>query len=193
MGAMTHSSGTAIFRTALAALAALALAAAPAFAGADPGIRLGIYGGADADDPVTAVGLFGRLDVPGPLNLEVSADYRREKLLGGDLEATVIPVRVSALLNFLPVVSPYVLAGVGVDFIRISFDDGIAATDGESGVSFEAHAGAGVEVSLGPVSVIADLRYCSVEPLESEAVRGALGRDYDASGWYASLSAGISF
>ena len=94
---------------------ALSAPAAPAGAGQDPGIRIGYYGGADADDPVPVIGVYGRLDVPGPLNLEISADYRQETLRGGDLEATVIPVRVSVVASFLPVVSPYLLAGVGAD------------------------------------------------------------------------------
>lgn len=180
---------------AIAVLAGLMVAGAvgPAAAGQDPGIRLGVYDGADADVPVLAVGVFGRLDVPGPLNLEISADYRREQLRGNDSEATVVPVRATAILSFLPVVSPYVLAGVGADFVRIEFDEAVAAADSASSVLLELHAGVGLEIGLGPVSVIADLRYCSVEPMSDAAVREALGRDYDASGWHASLSAGISF
>lgn len=166
---------------------------APALAGQDPGIRVGAYDGADADVPVVAVGVYGRLDVPGPLNLELSADYRREQLRGNDSEATVVPVRATAILSFLPVVSPYVAAGVGADFVRIDFDDAVSAADSESSVLLELHAGAGVEISLGPVSVVADVRYCSVEGMSDAAVREALGHDYDASGWYASLSAGFSF
>jgi hypothetical protein len=176
----------------LAGLSGLAVAA-PAAAGQDPGIRIGAYDGADADVPVVAVGVYGRLDVPGPLNLELSADYRREQLRGNDSEATVVPVRATAILSFLPVVSPYVAAGVGADFVRIDFDDAVSAAGSESSVLMELHAGVGVEIGLGPLSVIADVRYCSVEGMADAAVREALGRDYDASGWYASLSAGISF
>jgi hypothetical protein len=168
-------------------------AAAPASAGQDPGIRIGAYDGADADVPALAVGVYGRLDVPGPLNLELSADYRREQLRGNDSEATVVPVRATAILSFLPVVSPYVLAGVGADFVRIEFDDAVTPADSESSVLLEVHAGVGLEISLAIVSIIADLRYCSVEAMSDAAVREALGHDYDASGWYASLSAGISF
>jgi hypothetical protein len=186
--------GTGAAGGALAALAAAVLiAAAPARAGQDPGIRVGVYSGGDAVDPVATVGVFGRLDIPGPVNLELSADYRKEKILDGGMEATVVPVRVSAVLNFLPVVSPYLLAGAGADFIRVDFGDNPAATGSESSVSLEVHAGGGVEVALGPVSLIADLRYCRVEPMASDAVHQALGHDYDPSGWHASLSAGVSF
>ena len=85
------------------------------------------------------------------------------------------------------------VAGVGADFVRIDFDDAVSAADSEASVLLELHAGAGVEISLGPLSVIADVRYCSVEGMSDAAVREALGHDYDASGWYASLSAGVSF
>jgi opacity protein-like surface antigen len=179
----------------LAVLAVLALAAplSPANAGQDPGIRIGYYAGADADDPVPVIGVYGRLDIPGPLNLEISADYRQETLRGGDLEATVIPVRVSVVVNLLPVVSPYLLAGVGADYVGIDFRNEFAGTSGDSSLVLEFHAGAGVEFSLGPLSLVGDLRYCGVGAVSSESVRQALGHDYDPSGWYASLSAGISF
>jgi hypothetical protein len=179
-------------RGAFAALAALA-AAAQAHAGQDPGIRVGYYDGADSDEAALTVGIFGRLDIPGPLNLELSADYRREKLLDGDLEATVIPVRATAILSFLPVVSPYLSAGVGVDYLNADFHGDLAGSGAESSFVLEVHAGAGVEVSVGPVSVIGDLRYCSVGKMSSDAVSRALGHDYDPSGWSATLSAGISF
>jgi opacity protein-like surface antigen len=179
----------------LAVLVFLALAAplSPASAGQDPGIRIGYYSGADADDPVPVIGVYGRLDIPGPLNLEISADYRQEALRGGDLEATVIPVRVSVVASFLPVVSPYLLAGVGADYVGIDFRNEFAGTSGDSSLVLEFHAGAGVEFSLGPLSLIGDLRYCGVGAVSSESVRRALGHDYDPSGWYASISAGISF
>ena len=178
---------------AMLAAALLLTAAAPAGAGQDPGIRLGVYDGADSDEPVPVLGVYGRLDVPGPLNLELSADYRQESLLDGDLEATVVPVRASVLLNFFPGVSPYLLAGVGADYVSFEFRDGQAAAGDLTSLVFELHAGAGVELGLGPVTLIGDVRYCSVEQTSSDAVRQALGHDYDASGWYASLSAGISF
>jgi hypothetical protein len=183
------------WRAVLAALVALAVAAPalPAIAGQDPGIRVGYYSGADADDPVLAIGVYGRLDVPGPLNLEISADYRQESLRGGAMEATVIPVRVSLVASFLPVVSPYLLAGVGADYVGIDFRDELSGTSGDSSVVLEFHAGAGVEFSLGPLSIIGDLRYCGAGSVSSDSVRRALGHDYDPSGWYASLSAGISF
>jgi hypothetical protein len=180
---------------ALAVPVVLAVAApvTPASAGQDPGIRLGYYSGADADDPVPVIGVYGRLDIPGPLNLEISADYRQETLRDGDLEATVIPVRVSAVASFLPVVSPYLLAGVGIDYIDIGFHNELSGQGDDSGVVLELHAGVGIEFSLGPLSLIGDVRYCGAGALSSEAVRRALGHDYDPSGWYASVSAGISF
>lgn len=175
-----------------AALFATLAAAAPA-AAVDPGIRLGYYDGTDADDPVPVIGVYGRVDVPGPVNLEISADYRNEELRGGDLEAAVVPVRVSAVISMLPVLSPYLLAGVGADYVSISFHNELADRGDESSLVFEAHAGGGVEFGLGPVSVILDLRYCAVEEVSEEAVQSALGHAYDPSGWYASISAGFSF
>ena len=176
--------------TAIAIVGALA-AAAPA--AADVGVRLGYYDGADADDPVPVFGVFGRVDIPGPLNLELSADYREESLAGGALEATVVPVRVSAVLNFFPGLSPYLLAGIGADFVSIGFGDSWAGQGDVSDLALEWHAGGGLEIGLGPVSFVGDLRYCGVGEIGDDAVEAALGRAYDPSGWYASLSAGISF
>ena len=176
---------------ALAALIALG-GAVPAAAG-DIGIRLGYYGGADADDPVPVVGVYDRLDIPGPLNLEISADYRNESLRGGDLEAVVVPVRVSAVLNFFPGVSPYLLAGVGADYTSISFHNELSGQGDETDLVYEAHAGVGLEFGVGPLSVVGDLRYCLVEEVSNAAVESALGHAYDPSGWYVSVSAGFSF
>jgi hypothetical protein len=188
--------GRAFSRAAAALLALFTLgslaAAAPALAG-DPGVRLGYYHGADADDAVPVIGVFGRFDIPGPLNLEVSADYRQETMNGGDLKATVVPLRASVVLNFLPVVSPYLLAGAGVDLVGLSFHNEFSATANDTAAVLEVHAGGGVELSLGPLSLIGDLRYCRVGAVSSDAVQAALGHDYDPSGWYASISAGISF
>ena len=171
---------------------AVAIAFVPRAAEA-AGVRLGYYGGADADEKAFTVGVFDRWDVPGPLNLEFSADYRKEKLLGGDMEAMVIPVRASLVLNLMPVLSPYLIAGVGADFVRASFHNKLAAIENQSATLFEAHAGGGVEVTLGPFSVIGDVRYCRVAAMDNAAVNQALGHNYNPSGWYASLSAGISF
>lgn len=176
---------------ALAAVLSVGLAA-PAAAG-DTGVRFGYYDGADADSPVPAIGLFTRIDVPGPLNLELSADYRVESLLDGDVEATVVPVRLSLLLNALQVVSPYVVAGAGVDYVGLSFRNERGDARDDAGVAFEVHAGAGVEISIGLLTVIADLRYCSVGAVSNETLSTALGGDYDPSGWHASLSAAIPF
>jgi opacity protein-like surface antigen len=188
------SGGAQFVRGAVAALACLATlaGAAPAVAG-DFGVRLGYYGGADADDPVPVIGVYDRLDIPGPLNLEISADYRNESLRGGDLEAAVVPLRLSAVLNLFPGVSPYLLAGVGADYASISFHNELSGKGDETDLVFEAHAGAGLEFNLGPLSVIGDLRYCAVGEVENDAVKAALGHAYDPSGWYASLAVGFSF
>ncbi|HEY5999663.1 MAG TPA: hypothetical protein VI078_10240 [bacterium] len=182
---------TSVIAAALASLALLAVAA-PAGA-ADLGLRLGYYAGKDADEPVPVIGAYGRVDVPGPVNLELSADYRSESLLDGALEAKVVPVRASAVLNPFPVVGPYLLAGVGADFTSISFHQRLAAQGDESALALELHAGGGLELSLGLVSVAAELRYCAVERVSNDPVEAALGHAYDPSGWYASLSAAISF
>jgi len=176
--------------TAIAVIAAVA-AAAPA--AADVGVRVGYYDGGDADDPVPVFGVYGRVDIPGPLNFELSADYREESLAGGALEATVVPARVSAVFNFLPGLSPYLLAGVGADFVSIDFTGAWAGQGDESDLALEWHAGGGFEIGLGPVSFVGDLRYCGVAEVGNDAVRAALGRAYDPSGWYASVSAAISF
>ncbi len=189
---MIHTRGGGLV-AGLLALVLIGGAAPPAFAGQDPGIRLGYFTGGDADNPVPALGVFARFDIPGPLNLEVSADYRRELIRSGDLEATVIPVRASAVLSFLPVVSPYLLAGGGIEYVGIAFNNDFEGTSSDSTVVVEAHAGGGVEVSFGPLSLIGDLRYSRSGAVSADSVRRALGHDYDPSGWYASLSAGISF
>jgi hypothetical protein len=177
-----------------AALACLALlAAAVPAAATDLGLRLGYYAGKDADEPVPVIGAYGRIDVPGPVNLELSADYRTESLREGALEAVVIPVRVSAVLNPLPIAGPYLVAGAGADYTSVSFHQALAGTGDESALALELHAGGGFELSLGLVSIAADLRYCAVEGVANDAVKAALGHAYDPSGWYASLSAAVSF
>jgi hypothetical protein len=193
-GRMTRAARSAMCRRlVLAGLAAASLAASPAAAaaGQDPGLRLGYYGSADADEPVPVVGLYGRFDIPGPLNLELSADYRKEQLHKGAIESTVVPLRASAVLNLFPGVSPYLLAGLGVDYNSISFPHSAFAD--ETNFVFEAHAGVGLELSLGPLSIIGDVRYCAVSKVSNAHLNQVLGHDYDPSGWYASIAAGISF
>lgn len=177
-----------------AAVLVAVIALAPAMSAAqDLGVRIGTVQGDDADDPVAVVGVFGRFDIPGPLNLEVSADYRRETLLDGDIEATVIPLRVSALFNFLPGLSPYLVAGAGADYVDLDFRNELAGFSDESDLVFEVHAGAGIEIGLGPVSLGADLRYCRATAISGDELNAALGHDYDPSGWTASLTLGFSF
>lgn len=175
-----------------ALLAAVALAPAKA-AGQDLGVRLGSYLGDDADDPVPVVGVFSRFDLPGPLNLELSADYRNERLRGGDIEAMVVPLRASAVLNLMAVVSPYLLGGVGMDYVNLDFRNEFGSLGDDSDIVFEIHAGAGIEVGLGPLSLGADLRYCRATEVSTDALRSTLGHGYDPSGWAATLVAGFSF
>jgi opacity protein-like surface antigen len=170
------------------------IALAPAMSAAqDLGVRIGTVQGDDADDPVAVVGVFGRFDIPGPLNLEVSADYRRETLLDGDIEAMVIPLRVSALFNFLPGFSPYLVAGAGAEYVDLDIRNELAGFSDESDLVFEVHAGAGIEIGLGPVSLGADLRYCRATAISGDELNATLGHDYDPSGWTASLTLGFSF
>jgi len=186
-----HGGGIGWALTAVLA-AAIGCAAPQPVAAADLGIRIGSYLGTDADDPVPVIGAWCRWDVPGPLNLEISADYRKETLLGGGLDATVVPLRATAVLNLLTVVSPYLLAGVGADYVGIGLDSQFGGGD-EVSIVFEVHAGGGLEVNLGPLSLIGDLRYCSAGSISSDAVQAALGHPYDPSGWSATLSAGFAF
>ena len=78
------------------------------------------------------------------------------------------------------------LAAKGANLVLNGFGD-------ESEIALEWHAGGGIEIGLGPVSVVGDVRYCGVGEVGGDAVEAALGRAYDPSGWYASLSAAISF
>jgi hypothetical protein len=105
----------------------------------------------------------------------------------------VLPVRASAVLNPLPFAGPYLVAGVGADYTSISFHEALAGRSDESALALELHAGGGFELSLGLLSITADLRYCAVEDVSNDAVKAALGHPYDPSGWYASVSAAISF
>ena len=77
--------------------------------------------------------------------------------------------------------------------MSIGFGDAWAGQGDVSDLALEWHAGGGLEIGLGPVSVVGDLRYCGVGEVGDDAVEAALGRAYDPSGWYASLSAAISF
>jgi hypothetical protein len=90
-------------------------------------------------------------------------------------------------------VSPYLLAGVGADYTSISFHNELSGEGDETDLVYEAHAGVGLELGLGPLSIVGDLRYCLVEEVSNAAVESALGHAYDPSGWYVSVSAGFSF
>lgn len=175
-----------------ATLAVPALSPSPA-AAVDLGIRAGYYGGADADDPVPAIGAVLRVDVPGPLNLELSVDARRETVEQGTFKALVVPARATAVLSLTPGFGPYLLAGVGGAYGRLSFGKGAASLGSESAFVVEYHGGLGFEIVLGPLSLTADARYCKVGPVSSEKLRQAVGGDYDPSGWLAGIAASFGF
>lgn len=192
-GCSVTGRGRAGLRAGLLAFALSLTGAAGATAGQDPGIRAGYFQGADADDAVPFIGVYGRIDVPGPVNVELSVDVRQEQLADGDLESVVVPIQASAVLNLFPAFGPYLVAGVGATYNHISFHHELAGLGEESEVLFEAHAGFGLELDLGPLNLVGDVRYLLSEKVSADAVRGALGREYDPSGWCASIGLGISF
>jgi opacity protein-like surface antigen len=178
--------------TALACVAAL-LAGLPAAAqsSSDPDAEWGAHAGAvtgrDAKGARGAAGLHWRPRLTGALGLELSAGYERETWVasGRRVDVDHVPVEGSLILFLLYKrrVQPYLLAGIGYDWVN---PHGAGFSDGTSYAAqnlFALRVGAGVDVRVGShVSFWLDGRWTFLDidavkdlGLKPDAIRVAAG------------------
>ncbi len=149
------------------------------------GPRAGFYDARDGDEGTFTGGLQARMRVLPFLAIEGSVDYHQADFGNGTMEVRTYPLMVSGLLYFFPnpVISPYLLAGVGWHFQDIEFQAGGT----ERSNQFGGQAGAGFDVPLGTHTTFnADVRYIFLnfdddveaqagEALSADSVAGTLG------------------
>ena len=123
-----------------------------------------------------ALGLALDMGLPlAPLNLRVGFDYVTASeftyadTTGADVETsgeqTMLAIAGDVILRPIPrllIVQPYLLAGAGVKRYDFSFADAADGSDvedafPESETDFTLHAGIGLDASIGPVALIAEL------------------------------------
>lgn len=159
--------------------------AAPADAW-DAGARIG-YGkssGADGSEP--SIGLYGRIDLPGPVNLELAADTWKEERSGGAVEAKYLPLQATALLYPLPsvVVKPYLLGGAGIFLVRTAVTEAPGLSRDRDAHLFSLHGGAGLEMPLaGVAGLMTEFRYYLCEELSTGGAGGITEETYRPGGW----------
>jgi len=145
-----------------------------------PAFGLGVHGGVfkpnDADTEPFG-GIHARLRVLPFLGFEASADLR-EAEFKDNVTILEVPVQLSALLYLIPSgpIQPYVAGGVGFYYLHIDPEGASSRTSEEFGY----HAGAGVDIPLGPSWVLnGDFRYYALK----DKVEGRSLRDIDTDGW----------
>lgn len=148
------------------------------------GPRGGFYDARDGDEGTFTGGLQARMRVLPFLGIEGSVDYHQSEFANGTMEVRTYPVMVSGLLYFFPnpVISPYLLAGVGWHFQDIEFQTGT-----DRSTQFGGQAGAGFDIPLGSHTTLdLDVRYIFLnfddevdiqagEALSADSVAGTLG------------------
>jgi outer membrane protein len=151
------------------------------------GPRVGFYQPKDADDGKFFGGLQARFRVLPFLGIEGSVDYHQANFANNLVEVRTYPVMVSGLLYFYPnpVVSPYLLAGVGWHFQDIEFRGPSPSTERSN--QFGGQVGGGLDIPLGErVTLDADIRYIFLDfnddvntragtALSADSVAGTLG------------------
>lgn len=156
------------------------LSAGPA-ASFDLGVRLGYGHSPDGETSEPSAGIYTRLDIPGPVNLELAGDYWKEELPGGTRSVTNLPLQATALLYFFPFpfIKPYLLGGAGVFLVHLTGEGGLEEND----QLFCLQGGAGLDVPLaGMAGLTADFRYYASE--EMTVKRGAGPEEtYQPGGW----------
>ncbi len=116
----------------------------------------------DADRGTWFGGLQVRARLAPVLAVEGSITFHQDEFLDGDVEVTRYPVQVTALLYPLGdgPLRPYGLAGAGWYSTRYEYGGLLSPFEDESDRSFGFHAGAGLEIGLGPsASIFADFRW----------------------------------
>jgi len=126
------------------------------------GPHLGFQKAKDANEGKFMVGASARLKLIGALGAEGMISYRQEKYGDNDYLTTKSwPIMVTGLLY--PV--PFLYAGVGVGWHRTTYDYNEnapptpAAGRDETKTDFGWHLNVGVEIPLGGMDLVGDLRY----------------------------------
>ncbi len=99
----------------------------------------------------------------GIFGLQFSAGYMTTGT--GDLDVHAVPILLLARLRLpLLIVGPYLQGGAGVAISTASFDKVFPGASSNTRLDFEAVAGAGCDVYLGPLIVGAEVKYLWLNP-----------------------------
>jgi opacity protein-like surface antigen len=132
------------------------------------GVRTGFLMATDAEEAVPFLGIGARFPLADMGAFEITADLWQDEFLGGDAEATHAPVMFSGLLYFpleIPTTTPYILAGVGMHFLSISYSGGLDGAESEDDAEFAFHGGGGLEITVGSMLKIhMDVRWILLDP-----------------------------
>jgi hypothetical protein len=116
----------------------------------------------DADRGTWFGGVNMRLRFARIFAIEGSISVHSDSFQDGDIDVVQYPVQVSALLFPIPdsPIEPYGVFGAGWYYTRIDFDGALSGLDNETDRDFAFHAGAGLQVEVGPrFAVFADFRW----------------------------------
>ncbi len=169
--------------------------AAPADAW-DAGVRIGYGKSSGAAGPEPSVGLYGRIDLPGPVNLELAGDIWKEERSGGAVEAKNLPLQATALLYPLPsvMVKPYLLGGAGIFLVRTTVTEAPGQGRERDDHLFSLHGGAGLEMPLaGVAGLMTEFRYYLCEELSTGGAGGMPEETYRPGGWRLFAGLHLSF
>ena len=153
------------------------------------GPAVGYLNSRGADRGTWFAGAQARLGLLPFLAAEASITFHNNEYEDGDVDVTQYPVQVTALLYPFGQgsVRPYALAGVGWYYTRTTYSgvlDGIFKD--QTSHEFGAHAGAGLDLRLGPnLYLNADLRYIFLHP----DVDGVASGDFN----YWQITGGLNF
>jgi len=120
------------------------------------GPHLGYQKAKDAESGKFMVGATARLKLIGALGAEGTISYRQEDY-GDYLTAKSWPIMVTGLLYPIPIV----YAGVGIGWHRTTYDydQNQVSQEDETTTDFGWHLNAGVELPLGGMDLVGDIRY----------------------------------
>lgn len=119
------------------------------------GPHLGYQKAKDAESGKFMVGATARMNLVGALGAEGTISYRQEDY-GDYLTAKSWPIMVTGLLYPIPLL----YAGVGIGWHRTTYDyDESTNLQDETETDFGWHLNAGVELPLGGMDLVGDIRY----------------------------------